>query len=290
MLMGASLLTSFSTPHNSSLPNKDRVELESFFRFLFKKSEFGYSLFGEKPMSFYSYCIKPPPGFLIFTSFLDPKIEKHYLTYNKYKNNITSKGYIILDQPCISNKFPTSGIVRDILIINKLAFTETVNEHLNLFKDSLGETICADNLLEDIESGKNILFDVLKEDELLWGILLGYGRHNAEIYARRESIKDGKASFPIHGYSNLEEELDAIDDLLVGFTHEYFVDLIPLPMFMCDENHRETQLLKSRYKKVQKRIHEIYISPDFLDRVLQQLESPVLRDAGDLSGGYLNSF
>jgi hypothetical protein len=271
LLIGAPLLCGFSFPQASFLRESERAELESFFRLLLKKSEFGYTLFGDKPLSFFSYCIKPPPGFLIFTSFTDPKIEKHYLTYQKYKDKLSTKSYIILDQICISNKFPTSESFRDILIINKQAFSKSVHTYLPLFKERLGENASADNLLLDIELGKNVLFDVLKEDELLWGILLGYGAHNAEIYARREAIKDGGSLFPTHNYSNLGEELDAIDDLLVGFTHEYFIDLIPLPMFLCDKNHVETQLLKSKYQKVQEHIHEVYNSPDFLNLVLQQL-------------------
>ncbi len=174
---------------------------------------------------------------------------------------------------CISKKFPTSGIVRDILIVNKRAFEATVNDHLSLFHERLGQTVCADSLLRDIESGKNVLFDVLNEDELLWGILLGYGLHNAEIYARREAINEGQTTALTPGYSSLEKELDAIDGLLEGFTHEYFIDLIPLPMFMCDAHHIETKILKNKYRKEQEYIRMVYNSPDFLDLVLHQLKS-----------------
>ncbi len=271
--LGAFFLTGFSSPETCLLRESARVELNPFFRLLFQRSEFGYTLFGQKPMSFYSYFIKLPSECVMFGSFTDPKIEKHYLTYGKYKDELSFVNYIILDQLCISNKFPTSGIVRDVFIINKRAFTAAVNEHLSLFKEKLGKGVCADGLLRDIESGKNILFDVLKEDELLWGILLGYGDHNAEIYARREAIKDGKTIALAPGYSSLEEELNAIDGLLEGFTHEYFIDLIPLPMFMCDANHIETQMLKNKYQQVQEHIRTVYNSPDFLDLVLHQLKS-----------------
>jgi hypothetical protein len=271
--LGASFFVSFSSPHSLLPLAREKIELQPFFKLLFQRSEFGYTLFGQKPMSFYSYFIKLPPESFIFTNISDPKIEKHYLIHDKYKDNFCCNNYIILDQLCISKKFPTSGIVRDILIINKQAFRETVNDYLPLFKERLSQATCADSLLKDIELGKNVLFDVLKEDELLWGILLGYGSHNSEIYARREAIKNGKAIVPFQGYSSLEEELDAIDDLLVGFTHEYFIDLIPLPMFMCDAKHIETQMLKKKYQQVQEHISKIYNSPDFLDIVLRQLKS-----------------
>lgn len=58
-----------------SLTSNERIELESYFRTLFTKSEFAFTLFGDKPMSFYDYVDKPPIGFLIHTSLIDPKIE-----------------------------------------------------------------------------------------------------------------------------------------------------------------------------------------------------------------------
>ncbi len=271
--LGAFFLTGSALPETCLLSASERIELNSFFRLLFQRSEFGYTLFGQKPMSFYSYFIQLPPECLMFGSFSDPRIEKHYLTYDKYKDRFSFENYIILDQLCISNKFPTSGAVRDILIINKRAFAATVNEHLSLFKEKLGQVVCAESLLKAIESGKNVLLDVLNEDELLWGILLGYGDHNAEIYARREALKNGKAIAPSPIYSSLEEELNAIDDLLMGFTHEYFIDLISLPMFMCDPNHIETRMLKKKYQQVQEHLRAVYNSPDFFDLVLRQLKS-----------------
>jgi len=271
LLVGAFFSFSFSSPSPSS--SSERIELESFFRLLFKKSEFGYTLFGQKPMSFYSYFIKLPPDSLIFANFSEPKLEKNFRTYSKYKDLLSSENYLIMDQTSISNKFSTSGMVRDIFVINRNAFRETVNKYLPLFEERLGEGICADDMLKDIEAGKNILFDVLKEDELLWGILLGYGAHNAEIYARREAIVEGRVLFATHGYSNLEEELEAIDHILAGFTHEYFIDQIPLPLFLCDTDHTETKSLKTEYQKVQKHITEVYNSSNFLDEVLERLHS-----------------
>ncbi len=271
LLVGAFFSFSFSSPSLSS--TSERIELESFFRLLFKKSEFGYTLFGQKPMSFYSYFIKLPPDSVIFANFTEPKIEKNFRTYSKYKDVLSSEKYIIIDQTSISNKFSTSGMARDIFVINRNAFTETVNKYLSLFEKKLDERISAENMLKDIEAGKNILFDVLKEDELLWGILLGYGPHNAEIYARREAIIEGRVLFATHDYLTLEEELEAIDSTLAGFTHEYFIDQIPLPMFLCDTDHTETKLLKTEYQQVQKKIVEIYNSPNFLDQVLERLHS-----------------
>jgi hypothetical protein len=47
--------------------------------------------------------------------FLEPQLEHQYETYEKYKNYFNTKNFLLVDQPCISNKFPTAGYVRDIL-------------------------------------------------------------------------------------------------------------------------------------------------------------------------------
>ncbi len=96
MSIGAFFLTGFSNSETCGLRSCERDELSSFFRFLFQKSEFGYTLFGQKPMSFYSYFIKFPPECLIFSSFTDPKIETHYQTYNKYKDKFSFKIILFL--------------------------------------------------------------------------------------------------------------------------------------------------------------------------------------------------
>lgn len=238
---------------------------------LFTKSEFAYTLFGDKPMSFYSYFDKQPRECFIHAKFFEPRLERHYKTYEKYKHLFNTEHFLLIDQPCISDKFPTSGCVRDILIINKLAFIETIEKHQALFTQKLATSVTGKALLAEIEANRNILYEVLHEDELLWGILLGYGLHNAELYARREQINDKNTSEPSKGFACLEEELGCIDDILTGFNHAYHVDLISLPLFFCDKNDVETLHLKKKYSKVQEKIHDIYSSQYFLDLVYRQL-------------------
>jgi hypothetical protein len=249
--------------------SQNEKHLEAFFKMLFEKSEFAYTLFGDKPMSFYSYCFKTPKDCLLRSSLFEPKLEFHYKFFEEYRRFFNKERFLILDQACISSKFSTSGYTRDIILINKVAFCETVNKHLALFQQRLGENVSAECLLVQIEE-KNVLFDVLKEDELLWGVLLGYGLHNAQLYAKRESIIEGKMERPTAGFATIKEELESIHNTLRAFSHEYFVDLIPLPKFLCDPHHEETCRLKKKYAELQMRICDIYQSADFLSQVLKQ--------------------
>ena len=177
----------------------------------------------------------------------------------------------MLDQPFVSSTLPTSGYTRDIIVINKPAFVQIVNKNLDLFHKRLGNKTNGEQLLNEIEEGRLVLSDVLQEDELLWGILLGFGRHNATLYARREEIVNNSLLLS-EGFQTMDEELEYVQDHLTGFSHEYLIDLVPLPLFMSDSSHAETKELKRKYQKVQERICDIYRTPDFLDHVLKRLQ------------------
>jgi hypothetical protein len=152
-------------------------------------------------------------------------------------------------------------------------FIEIVDKHHDIFTQRLAQPVTGKALLAEIEANKNVLYEVLHEDELLWGILLGYGLHNAELYARREEINDNKAFTPSIGFSSIEEEIDTIDCTLTGFTHEHHVDLIPLPLFFCDKNDAETLLLREKYRQIREKIRAIYSSNDFSNLILMRLNS-----------------
>lgn len=244
LLTGALLLSSFK---KAPLSEEVRSELEPFFRMIFSKSEFAYTLFGDKPISFYSYFDKQPAEIFLYAKPLEPRLEQHFKLYRKYEHLFNTQNFLLLDQPCISDKFSTSGFSRDILIINKRALIEIVDKHKDIFTARLSAPITGKTLLAEIEAKKNVLYEVLREDELLWGILLGYGTHNAQLYACRGALLK--------------------DDPLTGFSHEYYIDLIPLPLFFCDKNHIETVQLKEKYREIQKKISAIYFSQDFFSIV-----------------------
>jgi hypothetical protein len=255
----------------SPLADEEQQDLESFFRMLFTQSEFAYTLLGDKPLSFYSYFYRQPKACLILAKFFEPKLEHHYTTYQKYKHLFSTNNFLLLDQPCLSNKFPTAGYARDILIINKQAFITTVDKHENLFSKRLATPVTGKSLLSEIEGNKNVLFEVLQEDELLWGILLGYGGHNASLYARQEEIRTHRSVMASSGFENTQDEMAFIDDHLTTFSDDYNLYLIPLPKFGFDDQNGDTSVLINKYRETQKRICEVYCSPNFLTLVLKQL-------------------
>lgn len=261
LLAEAFLFSSYSS-QREVLSHQERNELESFFRKLFTKSEFAYSLFGNKPMSFYTYFIKIPKTASFNTNFLEPKIEKYDDLFKRGYSFFNTNNFLLIDQPFISDKFPTKDCVRDILILNKEAFILTIDNHSNLFEKRLGRHVTGKELLLEIESGKNVLSEVLSDDEFLWGLLLGYGKKNAELYAEREEIID------ICNSKNLKKEKTH----LTGFSNEYYLHLIPLPMFLCDKDSIETKTIKHKYLKTQEKVFEVYTSSSFLDLILNQLQ------------------
>jgi hypothetical protein len=75
---------------------------------------------------------------------------------------------------------------------------------------------------------------------------------------------------PSIGFSSIEEEIDTIDCTLSGFSHEYHVDLISLPLFFCDKNDTETLLLKEKYSSMREKVSAVYSSQDFLAVILNE--------------------
>lgn len=243
-----SILSPLPLVAGQQLSLQEREELGAFFRMLFRYSTLPYTLFGNKPVSVHGYLVRSYPFDLLMPEDWYMHFPRKYdALYEKYQACWASENYLVVDQSFTSKKFPTSGYVRDLIIINKAAFLEVVEQHKPLFQKRLGEQVDGMGLWEECQSGRSILCDVFKEDELLWGVLLGFGKHNAQMYVQEE-------------------------EHLRPFYEGYDVDLIPMPGFHCDRCHTETEALKESYRQVQKEITMIYNSPDFLDIILKKLE------------------
>lgn len=63
-----------------------------------------------------------------------------------------------------------------------------VSKHLNIFKEKLGSNLTPETLLKKIEDTRKFA-SIIKNDEVLWGILLGYGVHNAKLYDRKYRLE-----------------------------------------------------------------------------------------------------
>jgi hypothetical protein len=259
----------------SNIPEDDERFIYSLFDY-FIRDHFAYTLFSDKPISLSGDFTITPTNHILYGSRCGGCFWHEWKTWNKYKNNFTITNYILFDEP--SETFKDDRIV---VLINKKAFINAIKKHSDVFDEILGQHIQAENLLRAIESKQVSFQRAIKNNELLWGILLGYGEHNAKLYAEREEFYklkglQGKNILPISTseMDKIDEKINSLNKRLQPFGEHYYLPLISDAVyFVADPEHSETQALEKKYRKLRGRISAIYAKGDFLEITLSKLTS-----------------
>lgn len=244
-----------------NISDKDKEDINLLFSYLIKKDQFAFTLFGDKPVSFSGYFILTPWENIIEQVPAYPNFSKSWQIWEKYKNLFTFKNYLILNEKDDQKNCKMSHII----IINKKAFLKTIYQHLSLFESILRHKVIPEQLLSDIESGKISFRNSINNNQMLWGILLGYGKHNAILYNRRERdyLNHVMLSSPALEYSTLK--LKGCGD------YGFYPYLIGSVYFVGDLDHPETVALRQKYRKLRGEISAIYAKGDFLEITLSKL-------------------
>lgn len=265
----------------------ERKELKLFFHNLFAEEEFGYTLFGDKPMSFcfpYNY----PPGFsklrpyrfLLYIEGTTPFV-KGLAAWNKLKIMGTNDNYSLIIYE--EKKYPMFAI-----LINKNAFINVVNKNIDVVQKIYGPLITAPAFLKNLEE-KKIEPEELFEHHLLLGIILGYGRHSAELFDRHWYLTSDEVEPPLlqckkipsDRFSSVEEELQYITErfqakpkTFEGYTNTFepFLRVTPV-VFASDPDDSEAQALIKKYKALHAKLVGIFDRQDWLEIILDKLLS-----------------
>lgn len=248
------------------LSSKEKTTLNQFLEALCQRFG-GYVLYGDKPISLWGYSLQamssPKPG-----KYVLPLIEGKKL-WQKLKISAENKEFPLI---IIEHKNYIHFIC-----INRRAFLNVVNENISLFRYILGSTLTAEGLLSGLIKEKDQFYNVLNNDVLI-GILLGYGTDNAILYAREECIRVSKANAkktqslkPSFGFSTISEEARIIEQMLSSSHSFKPLDDYQLPYFGCVSDSDETQTLMSNYKKNKEALLQAVKSDTFLENTLQKL-------------------
>jgi len=270
----------FSTPKTQILkkiPKDDLVFLDFFLRYLFLEEDFIYVLFGDKAMGVSGY-FNPyrAENFLVSQNILlwNLNVKKGAEIFRKYQHLFSMKNCQML--------FIEKEDETEIVFINKKNFSRTFNKHQRDFQTILGSRISSKKLLRQMIDEKDVMGSTLHEHEGLLGILLGYGKHNAWMFHRRNELHRALHQFslssirlhPSMGFASIEEELKTIEDALQLFTNKQSSPLVflRLPTFMADAEASETKKLKKKYIKQRKHIADIYNKDsNFLITIIENL-------------------
>lgn len=256
------------------IPEKDREELKLLFTRFIRSGDFAYTIFGDKAISFASI---EQPSLLKMTLKGIPKC-KLYTQWNKwniwkkYEKLFPIKKFLFIEE-CS----PFNTDINHIYLICKPTFVKNVNQNIALFQNILGKGVTGESLLNKIKfSGK--LRSTILNNELLLGILLGYGRHNSTLYNERERIiKLCNQYKNVLLYSSkklkmLKNKEDSMTEILQtwGDVNPFF-QLVSTPQFVADIDHPETIALQNKYYRMKRDINNIYQNRDLLDITLTAL-------------------
>ena len=258
------------------IPTEEKKQLECLFQDLFLNQHLAYTLLGDKPVSLAGHFYITPMGNLHPAS---NSFKREWEIWEKYQNQFKFKNHLLTQLP--NPYFKNS---RSITLINKNAFIKIVNENLDLFQKKLGKNLTGESLLNQVEKSSNHLFQIIKKDEALYGILLGYGRSNSLLFQRYAEIClliepleltefSLKWPKPHPEFSSLKEEFDFLQSKL-GFEGANLDILSGAPpvYFRGIPDHEETIFLRQKYEAQRKKIVQFYSEGKVFDKTVQYLQ------------------
>jgi hypothetical protein len=274
----------------SCIPKEDQLVLSWFFRTLVQKFCAGHVLFGSKPMTFIGYRrpLRNNSDMLMPRDFLNKNDLMMHLavsTWEKYQALFPMKNFAIIDY------LEPNGLVT-ILLINKKTLLQKIEEEWDEFEILYSRNIHAEEVLEQIINKDPVFFEMFHKNEVLKGVLLGYGKNNAKIFARKMQIwnelkeiqyngithkikrkaPNYKITKPTFGFNSLKEELHSLDERTkcIGKSGCNF-NFTPRVGFVADNEDPSTKDLRRRYRLEKKQMPHTYSNGDFLTTTLAKL-------------------
>lgn len=172
----------------SSIPMNEKHSLEQLFSFFVKWDQLGHVLFFEnKPVCFAGvpvdcdFCVTPS----VITK--DPipfqrDLTRGWEVWKKYESLLlNNQNFIVCEESRTIRDKDKSGLMIDIFFINKRALLKCLCNHIEIFKKELGDDFSPEIFVKKIEQGKK-LRPLINRDEMLLGILLGFGCKAASDY------------------------------------------------------------------------------------------------------------
>lgn len=245
-----------------SLDNEEKTYLENFFHRVIFHDHFAYTLEGYKSMALSGgdlyYNLVPCGKDVLISTPPSEGFWKGWTVWLKYRSHLKMSHFVLFEEP--SNKSPQ---VKLIVLIHKPLFIKTVNDHLKIFEDVLQKKVLAEKLLEDvcIKGVQN----TLKCSDLLYGILLGYGKGNSTLFSQKSK----------RNFFSINPSVRTDDPDQIFFNDQESCVMIPYHSinFLVNSTTAETKNLKTTYREADQKILATYKPGDLLPEVLQKLSS-----------------
>jgi hypothetical protein len=240
------------------IPYDDRNDLEYLFRHIFLHQDGAYVIFGDKPVSCAAGLITSSWKTTAKEAAQRGKLYRTWKVWLNYKHRFEISKYLLVSEIREFAKSDTKVLF--IYVINKDRFIEVIHDNLSLFESLLQSKIFPELILHDLEEEKCTFFSSIQRNEILFGILLGYGSHNASLFSKRSQ------------YSlilNKSKEM-RLKSAKVEYHSMMFVNPI---QFVMDATHAESLFLKRKYEEHHRLISSIYLEGNILEITLSKLIS-----------------
>jgi hypothetical protein len=240
----------------------EKQRLNGLIELLFATDNFAYTLLGVKPVSQTTYH-----NFLPYNRF-------SWRSWNRYNRTLLLGWKTWEKHKHLFPKFPFwsedsqrhPGAV-SIFLVHKQSFDKVIIEHKTLFQDLLDRQITDSSDL--LNEAKYIPFEdeILKGNQVLLGIVLGYGQNNAEMF-----VESCKTLTPTSWVWSEEEWGEIWAGVPTGMTKtDYYLNQYSCPSFAGDPVSEESMELKKRYLEAKEQILDYYQGKDILEATLSLL-------------------
>jgi hypothetical protein len=284
------------------MPQKDKQCLTDFFEELIRCHCFGYTLFGDKPVVFTSYFIRPLLRDIVFEDKSGIVLRNGEKIWKAYERDFQIKDFIL--------KFHTQGDIRYIVLVNKQLLAKKIEEHKEYISQVIGRAVDAQVFLNQLENEENNLFDMLQQHDGLLGIVLGFGKQNSVNFQRYVELENAlynyvgfpyktaykeelvnqsvaqkislmmnrqckkihaKRIMPTQGFSSITEEYNDLQSKLQGVQQTCLLQKVCFPGFRADLDSTETKELLDSFRRTRIEIGKVYEKGDFLEIIINKL-------------------
>lgn len=283
------------------MSEQDERSLKEFVHALFFGSQGGYVLYGDKPVCTEHYTTAYSGGLFSVGHHFYSSLSEGMRVWKKLGLSCESPQFLF-----VSKQRDPEGLDTRLLVINKEAFKRVFEEHAVFFRYHLGSQLTAEQLLNELVYGQEDFFSILKHDNVLIGLLLGFGMENALVVSRTENMRDAlfketknkfsivnhlpfvksqgdfsppfKSSLlkPSIGFSSLEEEIQTLEKQ-TRFASIALEKYAPQITFGRVSDSPYNMGLVGRYEETQLKLIHLLDQPDYLEAVLSQFYGKKMR-------------
>lgn len=247
-----------------SIPEQDREKIKFLFSFFIQRDTLGFVLFGETkcltltgiPIThkkyFLPYKIKDGLGF-------QKKLKESWYVWKRYESRFKHPNILI----CENYERVSNEMYLKIFIFDKKKFENVLIKYQSDFEEVLGGSFSPENFIAKLEKKKK-LQPLIKHDEKLLGILLGFGKESSTLF--RDWVGEEDLDPPLE-YLGIRPPSCLITPVnFRGYSHS-----------------EEVKTLLESYRKEILEIEAIFKSDFFLERTLEKLCSFSITSFGEPS-------